>query len=96
MVETPRRTSRPGGIRRLNEPRLIDVRTGSSGHPVAIAEKKKVVSIVSIENYWLTKDRWWRPKSVERAFYEVILGDGQHLTIFFDQLAKSWYRIRGY
>lgn len=63
---------------------------------MAIAGKKKMIGVVSIENHWLTKDRWWRPKSVERAFYRVILEDGRILTIFLDQLAKSWYRIRGY
>ena len=96
MVQTSRETARSGGIRRLNEPRSVEVQTDDIGLPVSIRERTKPIGVATIEDHWMVRDRWWREKSVERTYYEVILEDGQHVIIYLDELTGSWYRIRGY
>ena len=90
MVADTGAPSGAGRIRPLNNPAPVQVDASEEGLPLAV-ERMPVASIVS---RWRIDDEWWRETSIARLYYEVLLEDGQHPTVFLDLLTGSWYRQR--
>ena len=96
MVATPRGTSRPGGIRRLNVPRSIDVQANPSSRlPTAFKERGGAWrTVASLEDTWRVEDEWWRESPLARAYYQALLEDDRVVTFFLDEMTGRWHTIR--
>ena len=91
MVKTARKKARPDSIRALNLPELVDVEEDEHRRPVSLTFRSRRLKVVSIEDTWEVVDEWWRPNSVARRYYKVVLKDGSGLTIFRNLLRDQWY-----
>ncbi len=96
MVQTPRETARPRGIRRLNVPRSIEVQTDPSSRlPTALREREgEWDRIAALEDFWRVEDEWWREAPLARTYYQAYLDDGRPLTFFLDEMTGKWHTIR--
>ena len=85
MVTDSRATVRADRLRPLNLPRPIQVDAGG-GSPVRVGGWA-----VEILDRWRIDDEWWRPASISRMYFRVVLDGGQVLTIFHDLIEGGWY-----
>ena len=49
---------------------------------------------VSLEDRWRIDDEWWRLNPISRMYFDCILIDGSHLTIFKDLINGGWFQQR--
>jgi hypothetical protein len=71
-------------------PRPIDV-VDNDGAPIEVGG----VRVEAIREEWLVEDRWWTPKPLQRAYFEVVLADGRNLVVFREPAeAGSWWEQR--
>ena len=89
MVNDPRAQT-GSGIRPVNQPVPVEVGADADGKPQVVAG----TPVSSILDDWRLNREWWRPKPVVRFYYDVLLADGSHVTIFFDSVSKDWFRQR--
>ena len=94
MVKTARKKTRPGSIRALNLPALLDVDEDERRRPVSITLRHRRLAVASVEDVWEVLDEWWRASPVARRYFRVRLEDGTALTLFRDLLTDLWYRQR--
>jgi hypothetical protein len=72
-------------------PQPVAVRAGDDGAPLAVAG----VEVESVREHWLVEDRWWTPKPLQRAYFEVVLTNGRNLVIFREPPdGERWYEQR--
>ncbi|MFL5871305.1 MAG: hypothetical protein ACJ75R_09500 [Solirubrobacterales bacterium] len=72
-------------------PRPIDVVSDGSGSPVEVAG----VKVEALREQWLVEDRWWTPKPLRRAYFELVLADGRNLVVFREPAdSGSWFEQR--
>ena len=74
-----------GRIRPLNNPVPAEVDTSDEGFPLTVNR----VCVASVVSRWRIDDEWWRETLIARLYYNVLLEDGQDLTIFLD-LRTKW------
>ena len=89
----------------LNTPRVIKVRTNSTGNPTAIympssaqlRSKGKWVNVIKVENLWKVNDEWWRgaDEEISRLYYVLRIDSGQQITMFLDLITNKWHRQSG-
>jgi hypothetical protein len=94
MVKTAGKKTRPGSIRALNLPALLDAEEDGRRRPVSITLRRRTLAVASVEEVWEVLDEWWRASPVARRYYQVRLEDGTALTVFRDLLTGLWYRQR--
>ncbi len=94
MVKTARKKTRPGSIRALNLPALLDVDEDERRRPVSVTLRRRPLAVASVEDVWEVLDEWWRAGPVARRYYRVRLEDGTALTVFRDLPTGLWYRQR--
>lgn len=88
---TSRARGAPERLRSLNEPRSVRVRTDARGRPRAVGGPGSRVRVVaSIRESWRIDDEWWR-RPVSRLYHDVILENGQLLTLYRDRIEGAWY-----
>jgi hypothetical protein len=46
--------------------------------------------VASIRESWRIDDEWWR-RPVSRLYHDVILENGQLLTLYRDRIEGAWY-----
>ncbi|HEX5140375.1 MAG TPA: hypothetical protein VFX19_05505 [Dehalococcoidia bacterium] len=94
MVSDPGRTTDTRRIRRLKQPRAIEVQAREDGTPgrVRIGGDWKTVRLA--RNPWRIDQHWWRPGpaggQVRRTYYRVEPQDGPPITIYRDMLTGEW------
>jgi hypothetical protein len=72
-------------------PRPVEVRADDDGTPLAIDG----VAVEAVREQWLVEDRWWTPKSLQRAYFEVVLAGGRNLVVFREPPdGVRWYEQR--
>ena len=72
-------------------PEPIEVEAGADGVPLRIAG----VRVEAVREQWLVEDRWWTPKPLQRAYFEVVLIDGRNLVVFCEPPdGVRWYEQR--
>jgi hypothetical protein len=75
-------------------PRPIEVRTTELGIPSSVAG----VAVETVREQWLVEDRWWTPKPLQRAYFEVVLLDGRNLVVFREPADRErrgrWFEQR--
>ena len=96
---------RSSGMKILNTPRVIKVRTNSTGNPTAIympssaqlRSNGKWVKVIKVENLWKVNDEWWRgpDKEISRLYYVLRIDSGQQITMFLDLITNKWHRQSG-
>ena len=96
---------RSSGMKILNTPRVIKVRTNSTGNPTAIYMPSSVrlrsngkwVNVIKVENLWKVNDEWWRgaDEEISRLYYVLRIDSGQQITMFLDLITNKWHRQSG-
>jgi hypothetical protein len=72
-------------------PRPIDVEVGDDGAPQAV----DAVKVDALREQWLVEDRWWTPKPLQRAYFELVLTDGRNIVVFREPAESgSWFEQR--
>ncbi|MEE8519236.1 MAG: hypothetical protein V3S98_08945 [Dehalococcoidia bacterium] len=51
-------------------------------------------AVISTEDIWRVEEEWWRDTPVSRTYFEVLLEDGQRITIFHDAVSRLWQKQR--
>ncbi len=87
----------PRRVRRLKEPRLLEVRTDEDGSPSAIMSSYPAgaswQAVALLRRPWRIDQLWWRPgEAVSRRYYSIAPEDGAPLTLYQDLLSGLWYR----
>jgi hypothetical protein len=71
-------------------PRPIEVVT-DAGVPAEVGG----VKVEALREQWLVEDRWWTPKPLQRAYFELVLADGRNLVVFREPAdSGSWFEQR--
>jgi hypothetical protein len=94
MVTAPRGAERPGALRRLNEPRRVDVRADAAGLPTALRRNGRWLTVERVLDRWRTDDRWWTDRPISRMYYELLLEDGRTATVLHDEITGRWWEQR--
>lgn len=89
MVTHSRTSLRPGRLRPLNVPRPLHVELSGDGAPVAVVRNGRRRPVQAILDDWRIDDEWWRT-TIARHYYRLLLEDGCLLTVFQDELARTW------
>jgi hypothetical protein len=72
-------------------PRPIEIVSDGDGVPVEVAG----VKVEALREQWLVEDRWWTPKPLQRAYFELVLVDGRNLVVFREPAdSGSWFEQR--
>ncbi len=90
MVEVAGTASGPGAVRPLNTPRPASVEA-EDGLPYAVVARGQRLGVASVEDRWRVEDEWWRGQPVARTYVELVLEDGQRLTLFRDDVGEGWF-----
>ncbi|HSR42414.1 MAG TPA: hypothetical protein VLL48_09585 [Longimicrobiales bacterium] len=77
-------------LRPLGTPSPVDVRTGPDGRPVAVLRDSGDRTVVQIRERWRIDDEWWR-EPVSRLYFDVVLENGEALTLYRDRIDGGWY-----
>jgi hypothetical protein len=77
-------------LRSLHQPKPIHGAADAKGKPTLLVIHGQRKQVSSIEDRWRIDDEWWR-KEISRMYFDVILEDGQRLTVFHDLIADGWY-----
>jgi hypothetical protein len=80
-----------GSARRLNQPVPALVEAHVDGSPRSV--NRAVVALVREE--WRVVDRWWTEEPVNRRYFDVVLGGGEHAVVFRDEEVGRWFSQRG-
>ena len=72
-------------------PRPIQVVAGPGGAPIEVGGAR----VDAIREQWLVEDRWWTPKPLRRAYFELVLADGRNLVVFREPAESgTWFEQR--
>ena len=94
MVKNPGETPGVGAIRPLNPPVPIVVREDEHHRLETVTLGRNRLRVENTEDQWEIDEEWWRIRPTSRAYYDVLLEDGQTLTIFRDAVSGKWYQQR--
>ena len=94
MVKNPGETPGAGAIRPLNPPVPIVVREDEHQRPETVVLGRNRLRVENTEDQWEIDEEWGRARPTSRAYYHVLLEDGQTLTIFRDAVSGRWYQQR--
>ena len=93
------------GMKILNTPRVIEVRTNSTGNPTAVhmpssaplRSNGKWVKVTKVEDLWKVNDEWWRgpDEEISRLYYILRIDSGQQITLFLDLITNKWHQQSG-
>ena len=89
MVAHSGTPARPAGLRPLNQPRPIAVKT-REGRPVSLTIGTRTYAIARVQDTWIIVDEWWRTP-IDRQYVQVLLENGRLMTIFLDRIAQTWW-----
>ena len=92
MVSNPGGPPGPRRIRRLKEPRAVEVRADAEGAPTAVLSGGKWRPVRLLRRPWRIDQLWWRGTPVSRLYYQVALEDGLPLTLYHDLVKGEWRR----
>lgn len=55
------------------------------------------LSVTFITDAWKINDEWWRGRDeeIERMYFDLLLENGRHMTVFHDLIRDVWYRQSG-
>ena len=96
MVPDPRAPLGARGLRRLNAPVPIRVRTDAAGRPRAVRRRGRPETrrVMRVQDRWRIDDEWWRAQPISRLYHALLLDDGTLLTVYHDLVADTWFEQR--
>jgi hypothetical protein len=77
-------------VKRLSEPKPIEVETADDGRPLQIDGRP----VEAVRESWLIEDRWWTDRPLRRRYWEVVTADGRNLIAFRDLVLGRWFTQR--
>ena len=92
MVKDTRTTAGASHIRALNEPQSVAVKAEDDGLPTALKLRRRWVLVEALVDRWRIDDEWWRERPVSRMYYECLVDQGLHMTVFHDLMTGEWYQ----
>ena len=93
MVSDPRGTPAPRRVRRLKEPRSIEVEADQEGIPVALLTPGGERHPVHLARHpWRIDQLWWRSGPASRLYFQVAPEDGPPVTLYHDLIGGGWWR----
>ncbi len=93
MVSHPGGEAGPRRVRRLKEPRPLQVHADDDGLPTHIMSSSPAAPIRLLRRPWRIDQLWWRPgEAVSRRYFRVAPEDGPPLTLYQDLLTGLWFR----
>lgn len=95
MVPNPRTQKRFGALRPINRPIPIQIQESSQYVPMSMLYNRFWLQIVDIEDRWRIDDEWWREQPISRIYFQILLENGQRLTIFHDLFQNEWLQQHG-
>ena len=78
-------------LRRLCEPRPIEVRADSAGCPVQVRRGDRWIDVVVLREEFRIRDEWWS-RLILRRYYKVILDNGRFAVLFNEP--GGWWLAR--
>ena len=101
----PSKGVRSSGMKILNTPRVIEVRTNSTGNPTVVhmpssaplRSNGKWVKVTKVEDLWKVNDEWWRgpDEEISRLYYILRIDSGHQITLFLDLITNKWHQQSG-
>jgi hypothetical protein len=72
-------------------PRPVEVVAGDDGVPRLVGGS----AVETVREQWLVEDRWWTPKPLQRAYFELVLANGRDLVVFREPaVGGRWFEQR--
>jgi hypothetical protein len=78
-------------LRRLGEPRAVEVRAGAAGRPERVDGRE----VDAVRESWPVEDRWWTLRPVRRRYWEVVTTCGRDVVVFHELAEGGWFMQRG-
>ena len=79
------------GVRRLGDPRSVEVHAGVGGRPDALGWAR----VETVREEWVVEDRWWTGAPLRRRYFEVVLEDGRNVVVFCELgEGRRWFEQR--
>ena len=91
MVEDTGKKVRTETFRQINTPEPVSIEEDPGGRPKALKNGRRQ-SITAILDCWRIDDEWWRPETLSRLYYSIILETGQQMVVFKDLTTGYWFR----
>jgi hypothetical protein len=72
------------------------VRVDATGRPLAVQRHgwPRARAVVRVQDCWRIDDEWWRERAISRLYHDLLLDDGQLLTVYHDLVADAWFEQR--
>jgi hypothetical protein len=81
----------PANLRRLGEPRAVEVVAGAGGRPDHVDGRE----VDSVRESWLVEDRWWTMQPIRRRYWELVTTCGRNVVVFHELEEEGWFLQRG-
>ena len=92
MVGNTGRAADPRRIRRLKPPRAIEIEEGEGGRPLRVLLHGVWSNVQPAHRPWRIDQYWWRADPIRRIYYRLEIENGPPLTVYYDEVAKAWFR----
>jgi hypothetical protein len=92
MVSNTRRTPDTRRIRRLKQPRELEVEPAEDGTPLRVSFRGIWQDVTLMRRPWRIDQHWWREDPISRVYYRVASTDGPPFTLYRDQVKGTWAR----
>ena len=79
-------------IRRLKTPTIIEVAAAAEGTPLRLCQGNAWHDVKLARRPWRIDQHWWRSDPVRRVYYRLEVEDGAPLTVYYDEIAQTWFR----
>ena len=95
MVANPGAQKRFNTLRPINRPIPIQIKESSQHVPTSMLHNRSWARILDIEDRWRIDDEWWREQPISRVYFQILLENGQRVTIFHDLFQNEWLQQHG-
>jgi len=84
-------------LRALNGARPLTIQIDAAGQPIAVRQPDWPAPrpVLELQDCWRIDDEWWRQRPISRLYYQLVMTNGQLLTIYHDLVEDSWFEQRG-
>lgn len=61
------------------------------GMPIAVDNRP----VAHTRDEWRVDEGWWSGNRIRRRYFDLVLGDGRNVIVFWDAQRRRWYTQRG-
>ena len=91
MVKNSRTTASVDALRPLNAPLAMQVKATDWGAPMQVRRRGLWMDVGEVVDRWRIDDEWWREDRVSRTYFQLLMQDGQSMTVFRNDVDGTWY-----